>query len=160
MTVISGCPAGTSDITDDLSLGHLLSAVNCQLAAMRVSGFGSVRMVNQDVISVTVGPAGICDSTCFGSPDGCSSICGNVCSGVSVITPDWAGDITAVYRPDVSADITFGGIGACAGEIMGGACQRTDYNFCVDRFYQCCFGDNSSFGFITVNIGNLAGYFF
>ena len=68
VTVVSRSPSGLSDITDDLSLRYLLTGVNSKAAAMRISGLGSIPMIDQDIISVTVGPACISDGSAFGSP--------------------------------------------------------------------------------------------
>ena len=107
VTVVSRSPSGLSDITDDLSLRYLLTGVNSKAAAMRISGLGSIPMIDQDIISVTVGPACISDCSAFGSPDGGSGWRRDVGAGVSAVSPDWAGDVAAVDRPDVAADVAF-----------------------------------------------------
>lgn len=54
VTVVAACPAGTSDITDDLSLRYLLTDISRQTAAMRIPRLGAVAVVDEDIVTVTV----------------------------------------------------------------------------------------------------------
>ena len=94
VTVVSGCPSGTSDIADNLSLRYLLTCINSKAAAVCISGLGTIRMVDQNVVSITVGPACISDCSGFCSPDGSSSRSCNISTSMTAVTPDRAGNIT------------------------------------------------------------------
>ena len=157
MAVVSGCPTGSSDIADDLSLADLLAGVDGKAAAMCIAGLGAVAVVNQDIIAISVGPACIGNGSRLGRPDGSTGRSGDVGAGVSAVAPDWAGDIAAVDRPDIAADVALRGSGGRAGEIIRGVGQRADHDFGIDRFLQNGSGDNGSFGLVSVDVGDLAG---
>ena len=105
VAVVSGRVAGSSNIANDLSLVDLLADIGCQLAAVRVAGSGAVRVADQDVVSIAVGPASVDDRARLGGPDGGACTCGDVGAGVVIVAPDRAGDVAAVDRPDVAAGV-------------------------------------------------------
>ena len=82
---------------------------------------------------------------------------------MTAVTPDWAGNMTAVNRPDITADIALSRVGTGAIEIIwrrGRALKRTDNNLCGNRFHQSGFCGNGSFGLISIDIGNFGGDLF
>lgn len=95
VAVVSGRVAGSSNIANDLSLADLLADIGCQLAAVRVAGSGAVRVADQDVVSIAVGPAGVDDRARLGGPDGGACVRGDVGAGVVIVAPDRAGDVAA-----------------------------------------------------------------
>ena len=156
MAVVSGRVAGSSNIANDLSLADLLADVGCKLAAMGITCLSAIRVADQDVITIAVGPAGVDDRARLGGPDGGACVRGDVGAGVVIGAPDRAGDVAAVDRPDVAADIGLGGRGAGTAEVVLGAGQRSDHDLGVDRLDDDRLGEDGALGLIAVDVGDLA----